>query len=60
MQRFLKLIAALTTAALLSGCVVYPVGHGHRGGGYYGGGHYGGGYHGGHHHHHHRGGRYHR
>lgn len=42
-----KIVIAVTLAALLSGCVVYPVGH--RGGGYYGGGHYGG-----HHHHGHR------
>lgn len=45
-MRALKIVVAVTIAAVLSGCVVYPVGH--RGGGYYGG-------HGGHHHHgHHR------
>jgi hypothetical protein len=41
-----KIVIAVTIAALLSGCVVYPIGYGHRGG-YYGGGHYGGGYYGG-------------
>jgi hypothetical protein len=47
-MKAVKLVIALTVAALLSGCVVYPIGYGYRGGGYYGGGHYyGGGYYGG-------------
>ena len=41
-MKALKLIAAFTVAALLSGCVVYPIGY--RGGGYYGGSHYGDGH----------------
>ena len=39
-----KLIVAVTIAAVLAGCVVYPIGHG-GGGGYRGGHHNGGGYH---------------
>ena len=45
-MKAVKLIVAFAAAAVLSGCVVYPVGY--RGGGYYGGGH----------HHHHGGGYY--
>lgn len=41
-----KLIVAVTIAALLSGCVVYPIGY-RGGGGYYGGSHH---HHGGWHH----------
>lgn len=41
-MKAVKLVVAFTVAALLSGCVVYPIGY--RGGGYHGGG--------GHHHHH--------
>jgi hypothetical protein len=40
----LKVIVALVIAAVLSGCVVYPIGYG-GGGGYYGRPHYGGYYH---------------
>ena len=44
-MKAVKIIVAFTIAALLSGCVVYPVGF-RGGGGYYGHGHgYGGGYH---------------
>ena len=41
-----KVIVAITVAALLSGCIVLPVGggHGYLGGGHYSGGYYGGGY----------------
>ena len=42
-MKAIKLIVAITIAAVLSGCVVYPIGHG--GGGYRGGGHYHGGGH---------------
>jgi len=42
-MKAVKIIVAVTIAALLSGCVVYPIGY-RGGGGYYGGG----GYHGGH------------
>ena len=44
-MKAIKLIVAVTIAALLSGCVVYPIGHGggYRGGG--GGHHHGGGHH---------------
>ena len=47
-MKAVKLIVAITIAAVLSGCVVYPVGY--RGGGYHGGGHHhhGGHYQGGH------------
>lgn len=38
-MKALKLIVAFTVAALLSGCVVYPIGY-RGGGGYYGGGHH--------------------
>lgn len=50
-MKAVKIVIALAVTALLSGCVVYPVGgYGYyRGGGYYGGGH-----------HHHHGGWYHR
>jgi len=45
-MKAVKLVVAFAAAALLSGCVVYPIGY--RGGGYYGGGHHhGGGYYGG-------------
>jgi hypothetical protein len=46
-MKAVKIIVAVTIAALLSGCVVYPIGYGHRGGGgYHGGGHHhGGGWH---------------
>jgi hypothetical protein len=44
-MKTLKLIVAITIAAVLSGCVVYPVGY--RGGGY---GHSQGHGHGGHYH----------
>jgi hypothetical protein len=44
-MKSVKFVIAFAVAALLSGCVVYPVGYR---GGYYGGGH--------HHHHHHGGG----
>jgi len=49
-MKAVKIVVALAVTALLSGCVVYPVGgYGYyRGGGYYGhhhhGGYYGGGY----------------
>ena len=49
-MKAVKLVVALVAAALLAGCVVYPIGHG---GGYRGGGGGGG-------HHHHHGGGYHR
>ena len=39
-MKAVKLIVAVTIAAVLSGCVVYPYG----GGGYYGRPHHGGGY----------------
>ena len=43
-MKAIKLIVAITIAAVLSGCVVYPIGHGgvgYRGGGHHhGGGHY--------------------
>ena len=43
-MKAVRLIVAVTIAAVLSGCVVYPIGY--RGaGGYYGGGHYQGGGH---------------
>lgn len=46
-MKAVKLIVAFAAAALLSGCVVYPIGY-RGGGGYYGGGHYhGGGHYGG-------------
>ena len=46
-MKAVKIIVAVTIAAVLSGCVVYPIGY-RGGGGYYGGGHYhGGGYYGG-------------
>jgi hypothetical protein len=38
-----KIIVAVTIAAVLSGCVVVPSGGYYRGGGYYGHGHYHGG-----------------
>jgi len=40
LHRGLVLLAALTLAALLGGCVVYPAypAYGYYGGGYYGGG----------------------
>jgi hypothetical protein len=47
-MKVVKLIVAITIAAVLTGCVVYPVGY-RGGGGYYGGGG-----------HHHQGGHYHR
>jgi hypothetical protein len=40
-MKAVKLIVAVTIAAVLSGCVVYPIGY-RGGGGYYGGGHHGG------------------
>lgn len=43
-----KIIVAVTIAAVLSGCVVVPYGSGgYRGGGYYDHGHYSGGHYGG-------------
>ncbi len=39
-MKAIKLIVAITIAAVLSGCVVYPIGYG-----YGGGHHHGGGYH---------------
>jgi len=36
-MKAVKLIVAVTITALLSGCVVYPIGHGYYG--YRGGGH---------------------
>lgn len=36
-MKAVKLIVAVTVTALLSGCVVYPIGHGYYG--YRGGGH---------------------
>jgi hypothetical protein len=39
-MKAVKVVIAVTIAALLSGCVVYPIGYGYRGG-YYGGGYYG-------------------
>ncbi len=44
-MKAIQLIVAITIAAVLSGCVAYPIGHG---GGYRGGGgshHHGGGHH---------------
>ena len=41
-MKAVKLIVAFAVAALLSGCVVYPIGY--RGGGGYYGHHHGGGY----------------
>ena len=41
-MKAVKLIVAIAIAAVLSGCVVYPIGYG--GGGYYGRPHYQGGY----------------
>ncbi len=45
-MKAVKLVVAFAAAAILSGCVVYPIGY--RGGGYHGGGHHhhGGGYYG--------------
>lgn len=41
-MKAIKLIVAITIAAVLSGCVIHPIGWGggHRGGHYHGGGHY--------------------
>jgi hypothetical protein len=45
-MKAVKLIVAVTIAAVLSGCIVVPAGGYYRGGGgYYGGGHYHGGWH---------------
>jgi hypothetical protein len=46
MKRLALAISLITSAALLSGCIIVPHRHGgHRDGGYYqGGGHYQGGY----------------
>ena len=46
-MKAVKIIVAVTIAAVLSGCVVVPYGGGYRGGGYYGHGHYSGGHYGG-------------
>lgn len=43
-MKSVKLVIAVTVAALLSGCVVYPIGY-RGGGGHYGHGHHGGYYH---------------
>ena len=43
-MKAVKLIVAVTIAAVLSGCVVYPIGYRGGGGGYYGGGYHGGGH----------------
>lgn len=42
-MKAVKLVVAVTIAAVLSGCVVVPAGGYYRGGGYYGHGHYHGG-----------------
>ena len=42
-MKAVKLIVAFAVAALLSGCVVYPIGY-RGGGGYYGHHYHGGGY----------------
>jgi hypothetical protein len=44
-MKAVKIIVAVTIAAVLSGCVVVPYGGYYRGGGYYGGGHHHGGGH---------------
>ena len=44
-MKAVKFIVAITIAAVLSGCVVYPIGYGYGGGGYRGGHYHGGGYH---------------
>ncbi len=41
----IKLIVAITIAAVLSGCVIHPIGWGGGGGGHRGGGHHHGGGH---------------
>ena len=43
-MKAVRIIVAVTIAAVLSGCVVVPYGGSHRGGGYYGHGQYHGGW----------------
>jgi hypothetical protein len=44
-MKAVRIIVAVTIAAVLSGCIVVPAGGYYRGGGYYGGGHSHGGWH---------------